>query len=308
MTHLFCFGAGFSAQALAPRIRAAGGTLAGTTRTADKGARFEALGIRPVLFGPDQPLSATALDGATHILVSVPPGEDGDPVLAQAGDQLADAAPRLRWIGYLSTTGVYGDHEGGWVDEDTPLNPAGERGERRVAAEAAWQTFGRTHGVPVQIFRLAGIYGPGRNALETVLAGTAKRIDKPGQVFSRIHVEDIAVVLEAAIAQAQTIGERIFNVCDDEPAPPADVITHACSLLEVEPPPLVPYAEIAPTLSPMARSFYGESKRCRNDRIKQDLGIRLTYPTYREGLAALLADLRSQGAVPHRQGRHTPVG
>ncbi len=189
-------------------------------------------------------------------------------------------------MGYLSTTGVYGDRDGGWVDEEAPLEPTGARGRKRVAAEAAWLALRRDHGVPVHLFRLAGIYGPGRNALATVQAGRAKRIDKPGQVFSRIHVDDIATVLEASMARPNP--GRAYNVCDDEPAPPAEVIAHACDLLGVAPPPLVPFEQAE--LSAMARSFYRDNKRVSNRRIKQELGVKLAYPGYKAGLAALLRE------------------
>jgi nucleoside-diphosphate-sugar epimerase len=190
----------------------------------------------------------------------------------------------LRWIGYLSTTGVYGDRAGGWVDEEAPLIPTGERGRRRVAAEARWLDLVRRHGSLVHIFRLAGIYGPGRNALDTVRAGRAQRIVKPGQIFSRIHVADIAQVLRASMAKPEP--GAIYNVCDDDPAPPADVVAFACDLLGVPCPPPVPFDEAK--LSQMALSFYADSKRVSNRRIKEELGVRLLYPSYRDGLAALL--------------------
>jgi nucleoside-diphosphate-sugar epimerase len=188
----------------------------------------------------------------------------------------------LQWVGYLSTVGVYGDHQGGWVDEDTALTPATARGLARVAAEAAWQAV---PGLAPHIFRLAGIYGPGRGPFEKVRDGSARRIIKPGQVFSRIHVDDIAQVLAASIARPDP--GRVYNVCDDDPAPPQDVLSHAAQLLGLPEPPAVPYDGAA--MSPMARSFYAESKRVRNDRIKDELGVRLIHPDYRTGLAALLA-------------------
>jgi nucleoside-diphosphate-sugar epimerase len=191
----------------------------------------------------------------------------------------------LAWVGYLSTTGVYGDRQGGWVDETSALQPTGERGRRRVAAERAWLDLHRRRGVPVHVFRLAGIYGPGRSAIDTVLAGEAKRIDKPGQVFGLIHVADIAAVLEASIARPNP--GAIYNVCDDDPAPPEAVIAEACRLLGRTLPPLVPFAEAKRTMSEMALSFYADNKRVRNDRIKKELGVVLTYPSYRDGLAAL---------------------
>jgi len=191
----------------------------------------------------------------------------------------------LAWIGYLSTTGVYGDRQGGWVDEESALRPTGERGRRRVAAEAGWRALGQRAGLPAHVFRLAGIYGPGRSAFDALRAGRAQRIEKPGHVFSRIHVADIVQVLHASMARPRA--GAIYNLCDDDPAAPADVIAHAAALLGVAPPPIVPFAEAK--LSEMARSFYDDNKRVRNDRIKQELGVRLTYPDYRAGLAAILA-------------------
>ncbi len=288
---LFCFGLGYSALTLARRLMAAGWRVAGTSRSDDKAAALAAEGIETFAFDRDRPLAdpGSALAGATHLLSSVPPDAEGDPVLDLQRDDIV-ACESLAWIGYLSTSGVYGDRAGGWVDEDSELAPTGERGRRRVAAERGWLGLWEAHGLPVQVFRLAGIYGPGRNALETVLSGRAKRIDKPGQVFSRTHVEDIAQVLEASIEQPAPGG--IYNVCDDEAAPPQEVIAHACRLLGREPPPPVPFEQAE--LSDMARSFYRDSKRVSNARIKEELGVDLAYPTYREGLDALLATLNAQ--------------
>ena len=230
-----------------------------------------------------------ALGEATHLLLSIAPGEAGDPVLAALGDEIAAAAPGLRWVGYLSTIGVYGDHGGGWVDEDTPPRPATRRGALRVAAEAAWQELAARTGLKLHIFRLAGIYGPGRGPFAKLRRGTARRIVKPGQVFSRAHVADIVQVLRASMA-APAPG-RIYNVCDDEAAPPEEVLAFAAELLGLPVPPAEDYASAQ--MTPMARSFYAESKRVRNERIKRELGIRLLYPTYREGLRALLAEEES---------------
>ncbi len=284
---LFCFGYGFSASVLAAVLSAQGWTVAGTTRSPDKLAQLAAEGIEAFLFDRDRPLEdpEAALAGATHLLISAPPDARGDPVLDQhAGDILA--CDGIEWLGYLSTTGVYGDRGGGWVDEDSALEPTGPRGARRLAAERGWLTLWRDHGLPVHLFRLAGIYGPGRNALETVRRGRAQRIDKPGQVFSRIHVEDIARVLEASIATPNP--GRAYNLCDDDPAPPEAVIAHACELLGVDPPPLIPFADAE--LSDMARSFYRDNKRVSNARIKAELGVSLAYPDYKTGLKALLAE------------------
>ena len=277
---LLSFGHGYSARALARRLLPQGWTVLGTTRNPDKARALKAEGITPILW-PDGDLRG-ALSKASHVLCSAGPEADGDPVLALLRDQIARAAPRLEWVGYLSTTGVYGDHEGGWVDEDTPLTPSTRRGRMRVEAEQAWQSM---PGLPLHIFRLAGIYGPGRGPFEKVRNGTARRIIKPGQVFSRIHVDDIAQVLEASIHRPRP--SAIYNLCDDDPAPPQDVIGHAAELLGLPLPPEVPFDQA--DLTPMARSFYAESKRVRNDLIKTELGVKLLHPDYRHGLRALLA-------------------
>ena len=277
---LLCIGCGYSARAMARRVLDAGGRVTGTTRSDDKAERLKAEGITPAIW-PGGDL-ASQIAGASHILHSVSPGSDGDPVLTKLGPQIAEARPS--WFGYLSTTGVYGDHGGDWVDEDTPLAPSTQRGAERVRAEAAWQALAARTGLPLHIFRLAGIYGPGRGPFAKVREGTARRIVKPGQVFSRIHVDDIAETLIRS-ANAPSPG-RIYNLCDDDPAPPQDVIAHAADLLGRPRPPKIAFQDA--DLSPMARSFYAESKRVRNDRIKAELGVRLRYPTYREGLQALL--------------------
>ncbi|KZY46467.1 NAD(P)-dependent oxidoreductase, partial [Roseovarius sp. HI0049] len=224
-----------------------------------------------------------ALAQATHMLVSAGPDEEGDPVLAKLEPQIREIAPRLEWAGYLSTTGVYGDHEGEWVDENAPLTPATKRGKLRVMAETQWRDI---DGLPLHIFRLAGIYGPGRGPFEKVRKGTARRIIKEGQVFSRTHVEDIAQVLEASITRPNP--GAAYNVCDNDPAPPQDVIAYAAELLGLPVPPEVPFEEAK--MSPMARSFYAESKKVDNRRIREELGVELKYPDYRTGLKALLAE------------------
>jgi nucleoside-diphosphate-sugar epimerase len=281
--HLFCFGLGYTALALARALKAQGWQVTGTFRDAAHAGEAEALGLEIVIFDRNHPIADLdrRLASATHLLSSVPPDERGDPVLDVQGAAIARAAPRLQWIGYLSTTGVYGDRQGGWVDESSALTPSGERGRRRLEAETAWLALP----TPAHLFRLAGIYGPGRSALDTVRAGKARRVLKPGQVFSRIHRDDIVQVLLASIARPNP--GAAYNVCDDDAADPAEVITHACKLLNVTPPPEVPFAEAQ--LSPMARSFYEDNKRVRNDRIKRELGVVLKYPDYRAGLAALLA-------------------
>ena len=284
---LFCFGYGFSASTLGEVLGLAGWSLAGTCRTPEGCHELAGAGVDSVPFSREAPLAdpARSLAGTTHILLSIPPDAEGDPALDRHGADIA-AIEGLEWMGYLSTTGVYGDTGGAWVDESAPLAPTGARGKRRLEAERGWLALGEDHGLAAHVFRLAGIYGPGRNALATVKRGTAKRIAKPGQVFSRIHVADIAQVLAASIAKPRA--GAIYNVCDDEPAPAADVVTHACALLGIAPPPLTPLEDA--DLSPMARSFYADSRRVSNDRIKQELGVTLRYPNYRAGLAALLAE------------------
>ena len=275
---LLSLGHGYSAQALARRLTGHGWRIIGTTRAPARMASLAADGVEPVLW-PGTPL-APLLAEATHVLTSIAPDDAGDPLLATEGDAIA--ATRAVWVGYLSTTGVYGDHGGAWVDEDTPLAPTTRRGIARVRAERQWQALP----LPVHIFRLAGIYGPGRGPFEKVLDGTARRIIKPGQVFSRIHVDDIAQALHASML-APTAG-AVWNICDDDPAPPEDVIGYAARLMGLPEPP----AEAWDTaeMTPMARSFYAESKRVRNDRVKRDLGLRLIHPDFRSGLAALLEE------------------
>ncbi len=279
---LLSIGHGYSAEALARRLMPQGWRVIGTTRSPERAEQLRSRGVEAVIW-PGANLRPAIAD-ATHLLSSVSP-RNGDPVIAALGEEIAAAAPHLAWVGYLSTTGVYGDRQGGWVDEASPLAPATRRGAARVEAEQEWQALARRVGLPLHIFRLAGIYGPGRGPFEKVRAGAARRIVKPGQVFSRIHVDDIAQVLEASMARPDP--GAVYNVCDDEPAPPEDVLTHAAELLGLPPPPEVAYE--AAELSEMARSFYAESKRVRNDRIKRELGVRLFYPDYRTGLAAVLA-------------------
>ena len=280
MTHtLLSFGHGYSARALSPLLLAEGWRVIGTTRSPDKRPQLEAESIEPRLFPGDD--LRPALEAADHLLISAGPDAAGDPVLAALGQEIAARARQFAWVGYLSTTGVYGDHGGGWVDEDTPLAPSTRRGVWRQQAEAAWQAI---PGLPLHIFRLAGIYGPGRGPFAKVRQGSARRIIKPGQVFSRIHVDDIAQVLEASIRQLNP--GAAYNVCDNDPAPPQDVIGYAAGLLGLPVPPEVPFDEAG--MTPMARSFYAESKRVDNTRIKQELGVSLIHPDYRSGLKALL--------------------
>jgi len=283
---LFCFGFGFSAEALARRLRGDRWSIAGTTRTPGKAERLRTQGVVPCIFDGETPMegAAEALAGTTHLLISIAPQrETGDPVLAHHRSDIAELVPALEWIGYLSTTGVYGNRDGGWVDETSDLAPDTERGRRRLAAETAWRDFGREIGLAPHIFRLAGIYGPGRNQLRGVKEGTARQIIKPGQIFSRIHVDDIAGALAASIARPEE--GAVYNVCDDEPAPPQEVVRFAAELLGVPPPPEIPFEEAE--MSPMARSFYMDSKKVDNGRLHALIGGALRYPTYREGLTAL---------------------
>lgn len=278
MNTLLSFGHGYSARALT-HLLPDDWHVIGTTRSTEKAESLRAEGVKPVIW-PGSDLKQ-AIDTATHLLISAAPDTEGDPVLRDWHDAIAARADRFAWVGYLSTTGVYGDREGGWVDEDSDLRPATRRGQARVEAEAAWRAI---PDLPLHIFRLAGIYGPGRGPFAKVRAGTARRIVKPGQVFSRIHVEDIAQVLLASI-KAPRPG-AIYNLCDDDPAPPQDVIAHAAKLLGLPVPPEVAFDEAE--MTPMARSFYAESKMVRNDRIKNELGVKLIHPDYRSGLATLL--------------------
>ena len=278
---LVVLGHGYSAGFLTRRLVPEGWAVTGTTR--DDPARVQAAGATPLRWPGEEDAVRAALARADAILVSAGPDGGECPALRDFG--AAIAASPAGWLGYLSTTGVYGDRQGDWVDEDSPLAPSTRRGRDRVAAEAGWQALAAACGLPLHIFRLAGIYGPGRGPFEKVRNGTARRIVKPGQVFSRIHAEDIAQVLAASIARPDP--GAIYNLCDDDPAPPEDVLEHAAHLLGLPPPPAEDFATAA--MTPMARSFYAESKRVSNARIKRELGIRLIHPDYRSGLAAILA-------------------
>ncbi len=281
---LFCFGLGFTGSRFAYRLRAAGWQVAGTARDEAVLEQFRADGIvAGQLETPEIP------SDTCHILSTIPPGEAGDPVLLSHSAAMA-AASGLAWVGYLSTTGVYGDRGGVAVCEVDPPTPGNTRSRRRVAAEQAWLEFGKKRGVAVQIFRLAGIYGPKRSALDSVRGGTAKRIDKPGHLFSRIHVDDIVEILMASMSRPRA--GAIYNVCDDLAAAPADVTFHACHLLGVEPPPLERFD--AEAMSPMARSFWAENRLVSNALVKRELGISLRYPDYRVGLAAILEDEKTK--------------
>ena len=293
MKHLLCLGLGFSARALVRRLSCEEGAdwrFSGTVRDVDAATPDDGQAVELIAFDGTAHSSALAdaIGSATHILVSIPPSADGDPVLQHHRSDIEKALADgpLQWIGYLSTIGVYGDQGGAWVDETTPAQPTSQRSQFRLQAERAWlELMPDTPTAPpaVQVFRLAGIYGPGRSAIDQVRSGRARRIIKPGQVFNRIHVDDIAAVLARAMAGEGT--KTIYNLADDEPAPPQDVIALAAELLGQPVPPGIPFEEA--DLSPMGKSFYAELKRVRNTRIKEDLGVALRYPTYREGLAGI---------------------
>ena len=297
--HLLCIGLGYSARALARRLAPRGWRISATATRHESLTRIAALGYGAALYDGSASTAAgsdlAALTAtSTHLVVSAPPdatGPDGDPVLRHLREPLA-ASPTLTTVAYLSTIGVYGDHAGAWIDEDVPVDPRSERSQRRADAERAWLDFGDRTGKSVLVFRLAGIYGPGQSAIDSLRAGTARRIIKPGQVFNRIHVEDIAGVIEAAFLGKPR--HRIYNVADDEPAPPQDVIEYAAELLGLPVPPDIPFEQAE--LSPMGATFYAENKRASNARAKGDLGWRLRYPTYRDGLAAI-ASSSGGGAI-----------
>lgn len=285
--HLFCFGLGYSAMRLAERLMREGWMVSGTCRSAEKQRALSERGLRVFLFARGRPLAdpVAAFTGVTDVLSSAPPDDEGDPVLDHHHDDLA-AMDGLRWLGYLSTTGVYGDTGGAEVDEMADLYPTTERSRRRVAAERLWLELYRGYRLPVHLFRLAGIYGPGRSVIDQIRAGSARRIEKPGHVFSRIHVDDIATVVRASMARPEP--GSIYNVCDDEPAPPRAVVEYACQILGVEPPPVVSFTEAAKEMSQMALTFWRDNRRVANRRIKQVLAVELAYPTYKVGLQAIV--------------------
>ena len=276
MPRLLCFGYGYSARALAQLLKPQGWTVIGTAREPSEPGLLR--------FDRDLSLLPEAFEGVTHILSSVPPDHRSDPVLDQSWDRMAAVKAQLKWVGYLSSTGVYGDHKGGWVDETTRPAPTSDRARRRSTAEASWLVMGQEQELPVHVFRLSGIYGPGRSTIDEVRAGTAKRIVKPGHLFGRIHVDDIATTLMASIDQPNP--GAIYNVTDDEPAAPADVVKYASDLLRVAPPPEIPFDKAE--MSEMSATFWNDRRRVKNERIKRELGVKLAYPTYREGLSAIL--------------------
>jgi nucleoside-diphosphate-sugar epimerase len=290
MATLACFGLGYCAEHYVAEFGERFSRIVGTARTPERVTEltrreFSGRSVEMLAFdgATAAPGIAAAIDAADALLISAAPDDRGDPVLATLGDALA-TAPRLTSIVLLSTVGVYGDHGGNWVDETTTPRQARERAHERIAAEQAWQALGQKRGIAVAVLRLSGIYGQGRNALLNVRRGQARNIDKPNQVFNRIHVADIAQAIDAAFAQR---ADGVFNVTDDEPTPPGDPIVFAAELLGVAPPPAIPFAEAVKTMSPMAAAFYAENRRVRNDKLKLALGVRLRYPTFREGLRAL---------------------
>jgi nucleoside-diphosphate-sugar epimerase len=285
MQNLLIFGFGFSGRAIAKAARDAGFTVTVTSR--DPAAQKPESGINLIHFEDAEDTIAEA----THILATAAPSDRGDPVLARYGAQIAVGA--ASWMGYLSTTGVYGNRDGGWVDEDSAPAPQSPRAERRVEAEAAWRDFGGQ--AAVDIFRLAGIYGPGRSMFDDLREGSARRVVKPGHLFGRIHRDDIAHGVLAAMRQNSAPGVRIFNFSDDEPAASADVVVEAAALLGVPPPEPVDFADAAPKMSPMGLSFWAENRKVANAKTKAALGIAWKYPSYREGLRAILAEEREQG-------------
>lgn len=298
---LFCFGYGYTCDYLAHDLMARGGwTIGGTTRDPEKRAFLRSRGVKAHLFDYEHPLSDPyfILDGTTHLLISTPPDDTGDPTFqVHAADIIR--IPTLQWVGYLSTTGVYGDRDGGVVDEYSEIRPNSKRGSRRVRAEEEWLSLMQGYGLPVHIFRLAGIYGPGRSALDSVRAGVARRINKPGQVFNRIHVEDIVQVLLASMDKPNP--GAAYNLSDDDPVPSWEVITYACEVLGLTPPPLIPYNEA--DMAPITRSFYNDNKRVANNRIKRELGVQLKYPDYKKGIDACLAAEQSA-----RMEEYLPTG
>lgn len=282
---LFCFGYGYSCDYLGHALSERGWSVGGTTRNVEKRATLKDRGIDAHLFDHQCPLPDPlyTLKDVTHLVISTPPDDEGDPTFLMHADDILQLK-NLQWVGYLSTTGVYGDRNGEWVDEQSEIRPNSQRGSRRVKAEEQWLSLVKSHNLPVHVFRLSGIYGPGRSALDSIRAGVARRIEKAGHAFSRIHVEDIAQIVMASIERPNPAA--CYNVADDLAAPSHEVIAHACELLAKPVPPLIPFEEA--DLSPMARSFYGDNKRVKNERIKHDLGVDLKYKNYIDGLQACL--------------------
>jgi nucleoside-diphosphate-sugar epimerase len=290
MSTLLCFGFGYCAEHFVAAFGEKFDRVIVTVRGKERAAVLNAYPGKPQALVFDgaavTPELKSAVGEADCALVSVPPGATGDPVLAAFDDEFAHAK-NLRAIAYLSTVGVYGDYGGAWVDERTIPKPVLPRSRQRLAAEQTWLDLGKRLGVAVAILRLAGIYGPGQNALLQVARGKARRIVKAGQVFNHTHVADIAQAIDAAFTRTAS---GIFNVADDEPSPPGDPVGFAARLMGVQPPSEITFAEAAPAMSPMALSFWQDCRRVKNDKLKRELGIALRYPTYREGLRALFEE------------------
>jgi len=284
MSRLFCFGLGYSAAVLARRLALQSWSITGTATNSGKAEALRRIGYEMFVFDGMTPNGAIgdALKSSSHVLLSIPPDANGDPALRHYGDAIA-ASPSVKWIGYFSSVAVYGDSGGAWVDEESPPQPRSERGRRRLDAEHTWREVAEQGGKALVLFRLPGIYGPGRSAIDQLRAGTARRIAKPGQVTNRVHVEDIATAVEAALRFSN--GARVYNVTDDMPAPPQDVTAYGAKLLGVPCPPASDLDDAK--VSPMARSFYAENKKVSNARMKAELGVTLAYPTYVEGLKSI---------------------
>jgi nucleoside-diphosphate-sugar epimerase len=293
MSQLVCFGYGYSANYFVGMFGTKFDRIVGTVREVDRAAAVnaESANLRGIVFDGKTITSEIdkAIAEADCLLISVPPDENGDAVVRVLGEQIA-GAKNLKSIVYLSTIGVYGDSDGGWVDENTPPKPGAARSQERLTAEQSWQALGEQRRIPVAILRLAGIYGPGQNALTQIASGRARRIVKPGQVFNRIHVGDIAQAIDSAFTRRAC---GIFNIADDEPTPAGEPIAFAAQLMGVAPPLEIAFDNAAQAMSPMALSFWQECRRVHNDKLKSELGVSLLYPTYREGLRVLHADTAS---------------
>lgn len=283
--HVFFFGFGYVAAFVAMKLETLGCKISGTTTNKEKKEFMEARGYNSYLFSRNRmiPDILSVMSDVTHIVLAIPPDGEGDLVFDMYANDLA-YIKNLQWIGYLSATSIYGDHEGAWVNEDTVPSPTSRRGSLRLKAEEDWKSYYSSDNLPLHIFRLAGIYGPGRSALDSVLSGVAKRIDKPGHVFNRIHIDDIVQTLVASMMQPNPFS--IYNLSDDDPAPSHELIQYTCNLLGLETPPLVPFTQT--DIAPIMRSFYKDNKRLRNDKIKDELGIKLLYPDYKSGLRACM--------------------
>lgn len=281
--HLFCFGYGYVAEALAEHLKLHGWKVSGTTTDPNKAINMAENGIKSYVFDQNMSLCDPygALKDVTHILVSIPPANFGDVVLDMHEDDI-EQLKNIEWVGYLSSTSVYGNQDGGKVDETCMPAPTSQRGSLRLKSELQWEQFQKDTKMPLHIFRLAGIYGPGRSALDAVRAGNSRRIEKPGHAFNRIHLDDIVQVLTASINQPKKY--EIYNLADDNPAPSHEVIAYACTILGMDVPPLIPFETVE--MAPIVRSFYADNKRVKNDKIKQELNVELLHPDYRSGLNA----------------------